>query len=345
MQFIQVYGNPLALLGRLLCARLLGRICRQKLLEIFQSFTSCWPTLGSHIIASTKHQATPICNIHHSSNDLAHGFLHSFPRGGYLGQACGRAPRRPASESVRTSRWVASPLLRCGTSWSMSRRIYGIVPRVPGNMFKKWGELKWCQSKDKYIMKENWSQILCRALDQQEHTHYDDGCEKKLGFPLLNVRRFSVGFSMKLQITSCVEASLGYQGPEMAKTSQWNLTLSHFGPFICSIGPQDSPSFGSQFLKKIHLDIYDRWDIPKKKRPKEINEQKHGKTPSSPKSLSKPGLQNKLSQGANVGSNIKMSKYMIWASFHFLRQVAHHCSKATTTDFWFFLVCQTQKTA
>ena len=38
------------------------------------------------------------------------GFLQSFP-----GE--NRAPTRPASESGRTSRWVASPSLRYGTSW------------------------------------------------------------------------------------------------------------------------------------------------------------------------------------------------------------------------------------
>lgn len=155
MQFIQVYGNPLALLGRLLCARLLGRICRQKLLD-FPIFHLLLTKPGFSYFYF--HQATPICNIHYSSNDLAHGFLHSFPRGGCLGRPCGRAPRRPASESARTSRWVASPLLRCGTSWSMSRRIYGTVPRVPGNMFRKWGKLKWGQPKDKY-MKEHWRNI------------------------------------------------------------------------------------------------------------------------------------------------------------------------------------------
>lgn len=47
-----------------------------------------------------------------------------------------------------------------------------------------------------------------------------------------------------------------------------------------------------------------------KKTPQRNQRAEHGKTPSSPKSLSKPRLQNKLSQGANVGSNMKMSKYM-----------------------------------
>lgn len=72
----------------------------------------------------------------------------------------------------------------------------------------------------------------------------------------------------------------------------------------------DSPSFGSQFLQRNPSRYL--WPVRylEKKTPQRNQRAEHGKTPSSPKSLSKPRLQNKLSQGANVGSNMKMSKYM-----------------------------------
>ena len=83
-------------------------------------------------------------------------------------------------------------------------------------------------------------------------------------------------------------------------------------------------------------------EIFQKKTPQRNQRAKHGKTPSSPKSLSKPGLPNKLSQGANVGSNMKMSKYM--GSILLLPVGSTSVfSKAATTDFWAWLVCQTQK--
>ena len=162
VQFIQVYGNPLALLGHLLYSIVRpvnGADMWTKLLEIFQSFTSCWPNLDSHIFTSTK--PPPICNIHHSSNDLAHGFLHSFPGG--LPRSALRSGPQTSSVGKRSDISVGGvsiaevrDVLKGGTkTGSMSRRIYGTVPRVPGNMFKKWGKLKWCQPKDKY-MKEHW---------------------------------------------------------------------------------------------------------------------------------------------------------------------------------------------
>lgn len=139
-------------------------------------------------------------------------------------------------------------------------------------------------------------------------------------------------------VSSCVEALLGYQGPEMAKNIPMKSDpTSHFGPCICSIDSQILPVLALSFFKEIHLDIYDRWDIWKKKRPKEINEQNMARLLH---------LQNLFQSLGFKTSWVKVQMWdqtwrwaNIWAPFYFFRQ----CSKATATDFWVCLVCQTQK--
>lgn len=99
----------------------------------------------------------------------------------------------------------------------------------------------------------------------------------------------------------------------------------------------DSPSFGSQFLQRNPSRYL--WPVRylEKKRPKEINEQNMARLLH---------LQNLFQSLGFKTSWVKVQMWdqtwrwaNIWAPFYFFRQ----CSKATATDFWVCLVCQTQK--